>query len=232
MDFRQHWKLVFDELFSQGLSHGTIEPYATYSPWLDDVEFNQLLKQVMSHTLVDVYRLWELKQLSKDCHLVPGDILEVGVWRGGSGAILCAMSPQKKVWLADTFHGVVNQSEIDLSYNGGEHSDTSEEIVLSLLSKLELENFEICKGVFPDDTGQLIPKLLSFVHIDVDVYESAKAIWFFVENRVSIGGIVVFDDYGFSSTSGVTLFVNEIRANPNYKFVYNLNGHAIFIRIY
>jgi O-methyltransferase len=142
------------------------------------------------------------------------------------------MSPNKKVWLADTFQGVVNQSKMDLSYNGGEHSDTSKEIVLSLMHKLRLENFETCKGVFPDETGHLIPKVLSFVHIDVDVYESAKAIWFFVENRVSIGGVVVFDDYGFSSTSGVTLFVNEIRANPKYRFVYNLNGHAIFIRIY
>lgn len=232
MDFRQHWKLVFEELFAQGISHGTIEPYATYSPWLDDVEFNTLLKQVANHTLVDVYRLWELKQIAKDCHSILGDILEVGVWRGGSGAILCAVSPEKKVWLADTFHGVVNQSEINLSYNGGEHSDTSEEIVLSLMHKLSLENFEICKGVFPDETGHLIPKSLSFVHIDVDVYESAKQIWFFVENKVSIGGVVVFDDYGFSSTSGVTLFVNEIHTNPKYKFIYNLNGHAIFIRIH
>jgi O-methyltransferase len=231
MSFRDHWRTVELNLRKRGLYHSTIETYATYSPWLGDKEFTALIQQIADSTLVDVYRLWELSQLAQQVADVPGDVLEVGVWRGGTGAILTSSLPMKKVWLADTFTGIVNESDLDLSYNGGEHSDTSVDVVETLLDSMNLNNYKICKGVFPTETGFLIPGELSFVHIDVDVYESAKQIWDFVISRLSSGGLVVFDDYGFSSTDGVTTFVNEIRKLPGYRFVYNLNGHGIFLKL-
>ena len=231
MNFRDHWRAVEKELLARGLSHSTIEPFATYSPWLNDLPFQSLVEKIQGFTLVDIYRLWELKSLLTSSNRVEGDILEVGVWRGGTGALLCKFSPHKKVWLADTFIGIVKDGDRDLSYNGGEHADTSFETVEELMSSLKLVNFELLKGVFPDDTGNFIPKVLSLVHIDVDVYESAKQIWNFVHHRLAVGGVIVFDDYGFSSTDGVTSFVNEIRELDNFFFLYNLNGHAIFVKI-
>ena len=231
MNFRDHWRAVEKELLERGLSHSTIEPFATYSPWLNDQPFQSLVEKIQDFTLVDIYRLWELKSLLTSSNRVEGDILEVGVWRGGTGALLCKYSPNKKVWLADTFIGIVKEGEMDLSYNGGEHADTSREIVEGLMSSLKLVNFELLKGVFPDDTGNFIPEVLSLVHIDVDVYESAKQIWNFVHHRLAVGGVIVFDDYGFSSTDGVTSFVNEISELDNFFFLYNLNGHAIFVKI-
>ena len=230
MDFRDHWRAVQKDLQARGLFHSTIEPYATYSPWLNDQPFQELLSKIQNFSLVDVYRLYELKSICLSINRVDGDILEVGVWRGGTGALLCSFSPDKSVFLADTFEGIVKDGDRDLSYNGGEHADTSSEIVRSLLSSMKLTNFDILQGVFPDDTGHLIPEILSMVHIDVDVYESAKQIWDFVNHRVAVGGVIVFDDYGFSSTDGVTSFVNEIKDLDNYFFLYNLNGHAVFLK--
>ncbi len=231
MDFREHWKLVRDDLASRGFTHETINTYATYAPWLMDEEFNRLLEQVKGYTLIDVYRLWELYEISKMCQEIPGDVLEVGVWRGGSGAILTNNLPNKLIYLADTYAGVINQSDSDFSYNGGEHSDTSTTIVEELLGSIGLRNYALLQGEFPKETGHLIPDSLYFVHIDVDVYDSARQIWDFIKNRISLGGFVVFDDYGFSSTDGVTKLVNEIRTTKDFKFIYNLNGHAILIRI-
>ena len=76
----------------------------------------------------------------------------------------------------------------------------------------------------------MVSTKLSMVHIDVDVYSSAKAVWDWVQPYLSIGSVVVFDDFGFISCSGVTKFVNEIRESPSYFYLHNLNGHAVFIK--
>jgi len=49
--------------------------------------------------------------------------------------------------------------------------------------------------------------------------------------RLPIGAKIVFDDYGFYESGGITRLVNEMRESlDSFDFVYNLNGHAIFIR--
>ena len=46
-----------------------------------------------------------------------------------------------------------------------------------------------------------------------------------------VGDCIVFDDYGFKSYNGITKFVNEQRMLANRIILYNLNGHAIMIKI-
>ncbi|MBK7322751.1 MAG: hypothetical protein IPI82_09975 [Candidatus Microthrix sp.] len=58
---------------------------------------------------------------------LPGDVLEVGVWRGGTGACWrsrSASSAWTPVILADTFRGVVGPVTRTRGI-GGEHADTS-----------------------------------------------------------------------------------------------------------
>jgi len=102
--------------------HHRVLPHATYSPWLMDSDFQAVYQQIKNHTLVDVYRCYELWTLGQQMKLVPGDFLEVGVWRGGTGALLASCVkpfPEKQVFLADTFAGVVKAGEDDTFYTGG-----------------------------------------------------------------------------------------------------------------
>ena len=138
------------------------------------------------------------------------------------------------IYLCDTFFGVVKAGEKDGSYIGGEHADASREIVEDLLGSLGVEpgQVEILEGIFPEDTGHLVQEQkFRFCHIDVDVYQSAKDVLEFVWPRLIPGGIVVFDDYGFSGTDGVTKLVNEMFSRPDRLVLYNLNGHAVLIKI-
>lgn len=96
MSFGDHWRSVEVSLIARGLAHFTIEPHATYWRWLKDKDFQTLLHQIQNKPLVDVYRLWELIQLSENSAPVTGDVLEAGVWRGGSGALLCAFNAGKE----------------------------------------------------------------------------------------------------------------------------------------
>ena len=212
--------------------HHQIETWATYAPWVNDKTFQEILQNVNAHTLVDQNRMWELWTLAHQSLEIDGDFLEVGVWRGGSGALLCkaAEGSGKKVFLADTFEGVVKASAQDTKYKGGEHADTSLGIVLDLLSNLAISNGITLKGVFPEDTGFQISKTLAFVHVDVDVYQSAKEVVSFIVPLLSPNGIVVFDDYGFFGCEGVTQLVNELKDQEMWTFIHNINGHAILIK--
>lgn len=74
-------------------------------------------------------------------------------------------------------------------------------------------------------------KTYRFVHIDVDAYQSAKDIFNYIWNSMEIGGIVIFDDYGFTTTRGVALMLDEIMNSiQDGIFAENINGHGIFIK--
>ena len=212
--------------------HHRILPYATHAPWINDAEFLALYKKIKDFTLVDLYRCYELWTLAKQSMKLEGAILEVGVWRGGTGAILAeaAKLSNKKIYLADTFSGVVKAGANDTIYKGGEHSDTSLCLVADLMSSLSLQNVHLLEGVFPEQTSNLIEGNISMLHCDVDVYSSARDIVEWSLPRMSAGSILVFDDYGFYGCEGVTKYCNELAAREDLIFTHNLNGHAIFFK--
>ena len=206
-----------------------------YSPWASDKKFNQTFDVVKENTLVDKYRCYELWQLIGQVKNVEGAILEVGVWRGGTGAILAKSAQMHEikdpVYLCDTFEGVVKTSKADPDYHGGEHSDTTEDTVVRLLRKMQLKHAKTLKGIFPEDTqSQIKEKKFRFCHIDVDVYQSAKDVLDWVWPKLSKNGVVVFDDYSFETTKGVQKLVSEEVKKKQPFFIHNLNGHAIFIK--
>ena len=135
-------------------------------------------------------------------------------------------------YLCDTFEGVVKTGKNDTYYRGREHADSSqEEVELFFKKVLKIKNYKILKGVFPDETGRLIEKKqFKFCHIDVDTYQGAKDIYKWVWPKLVVGGIIIFDDYGFASTDGVMKMVNEERCKEDRVVIHNLNGHGIIIK--
>ncbi len=195
--------------------YGVVEPVANYRPWDTDAAFSEVYDLVREHTMVDVYRLWTLWTLAGQVPM--GDLLEIGSWRGGSGTTIARAIGRRadgapgQLYLADTFAGVVKAGERDTYYTGGEHANTSPEIVRELLRNAGVEGVELLVGIFPDDSGHAIDqKRLSLCHIDVDVYQSARDCFEWAWPRMVSGGVVVFDDYGFYGCEGVTTYVEEI----------------------
>ncbi|MFA5040303.1 MAG: TylF/MycF/NovP-related O-methyltransferase [Bdellovibrionales bacterium] len=226
------WSLVT----KASVCHSVIITSASYSPWGDDVEFLSVYDIIRGNTLVDLYRCYELWSLVRQMASVEGDILEIGVWRGGSGCLMAkraqAVAPSKKVFLCDTFEGVVKASEHDTKYIGGEHSDTSVDTVLGLAGKAGVNNIEVLKGMFPEKTAHLIAdRKFCLCHIDVDVYESARDIANWVWPRISVGGCLIFDDYGFPTCDGIRRYVDETFPRTGSLFIHNLNGHAVIIKM-
>lgn len=217
-------------------TYESVLPVATYAPWLSDRSFSDTYRIIKDYTLVDRYRCYELWQLVEESAKLNGALIEIGVWRGGSGALIAKNARlngiKDRVYLCDTFSGVVKAGERDSSYKGGEHSDASRENVEKVINKLKLDNIKILIGIFPEETGKLVTdKVFRFCHIDVDVYQSAKDIVGWLWPRLAIGGMVVFDDYGFQRCAGITRFVNEERSRKDRLVIHNLNGHAIMVKM-
>lgn len=223
--------------YAPDIRHAAVIPAASYSPWLSDAEFKATYEQIHAHTLVDRYRAYELWQLVEEVAELPdGDILEVGVWRGGTAAILAQKASlvgiTAPIYLCDTFKGVVKAGLRDGAYIGGEHADTTKQTVITLLRRMQLEqNVRILEGIFPDESAQEIEgRTFRLCHIDVDVYESAKHITEWIWPRLVTNGAIVYDDYGFHNCIGITQLVNEERMRPGRLVIHNLNGHAIVIK--
>lgn len=216
--------------------YAAVFPVTTYAPWLTDAGFRKVFAAIEPFTLVDQYRCYELWQLLAEVGHVPGSVLEVGTWRGGTGALLACRAEQLGrrgiTYLCDTFTGVVKAGSHDTTYKGGEHADATAIQVQQVLGRVGARRAELLTGIFPEETGHLIENQeFAFGHIDVDVYQSAADVLAWLWPRLAVGGLVVFDDYGFRSCDGITRLVNEHRGRPDARIIHNLNGHAVLVKV-
>lgn len=218
-------------------TYESILPNATYAPWLSDHSFNETYKTIENYTLVDKYRCYELWQLVAETTKLRGTLIEIGSWRGGSGALIAKKAKlvgiKDVIYLCDTFKGIVKAGVNDSSHKDSELSDTSEKIVEEIIHKLKIDNIKLLTGIFPDETSHFITeKEFRFCHIDVDVYQSARDSVEWLWPKLVIGGLIIFDDYGDERCNGITKFVNEERKKSDRLVFYNLNGHAIMIKLF
>lgn len=119
----------------------------------------------------------------------PGALVEVGVYQGGSAAVLYELAREqgRTLYLFDTFCGMPFAGPLD-GHRVGDFADTSVEQVRALCP-----HAEIVPGVFPAsivDTGPV-----AFVHADADQYQSTVDICQSFGPRMVPGGAMLFDDY-------------------------------------
>lgn len=228
--------------------YGLVEPVANYRPWDIDEGFHAVYELVREHTMVDVYRLWTLWYIGRQIgRSVGGDVLEIGSWRGGSGTLIARAiagaagargsadaTPARRIILADTFAGVVKAGERDTYYKGGEHANTSVDLVRGLLDRAGVPEVELLPGIFPEDRGdEIADRRFALCHIDVDVYQSARDSFEWAWPRMVSGGVVVFDDFGFYGCEGVTAYVHELASGMSDDrpvVIPSLSGQAIVTR--
>jgi len=124
------------------------------------------------------------------CEKLPGDMAEAGVYRGGSAAVMLAASRLKRLHLFDTFEGLPHA---EAGFSAGEYLGSDKD-VRDNLSQWP-NRIVLHKGLFPDSAIGLEQMRFSFVHLDLDLYDSTAAAleWFWP--RISSGGILLSHDY-------------------------------------
>ncbi|MGE0816675.1 MAG: TylF/MycF/NovP-related O-methyltransferase [Vicinamibacterales bacterium] len=123
---------------------------------------------------------------------LPGAIAEVGVFRGGTARVIGEAKGPRPLHLFDTFQGLPAPAEVDQGFAEGEYA-CGLDAVRAFLGGIPDVHFH--QGLFPA-TGEAVRDLtFSFVHLDVDLYQSTRDALAFFYPRMSVGGMLISHDY-------------------------------------
>jgi len=150
-------------------------------------------------TPLDAFSLCSIVKMQSN---LEGEMAEVGVYRGGSSKLICELKSDRKLHLFDTFEGLPQTSESDtisknIYWKTAQFSGTSLESVKKYLEKYD--NIFFYKGKFPDTAEHVKNSTFSFVHLDVDLYQSTLDCLQFFYPRLIKGGIILSHDYNADS---------------------------------
>jgi predicted O-methyltransferase YrrM len=173
---------------------------------------------------------------------IPGDIVECGVWKGGSMMAVAQRlnklgDHSRRLYLFDTFEGMTEPTEKDVVFYG------ADAITLLKESKKEDENSIWCYSPFQEVKNNLYsvgyenekihfiqgrveqtipnnaPEVISILRLDTDWYESTRHELVHLFPRLSSGGVLIIDDYGW--WKGARQATDEYIQENNIKILLN-----------
>ena len=163
---------------------------------------------------------------------IEGDIIEIGVWRGGAVMIILYKLLQlgitnRHVHLYDTFNGMTEASNEDICIDGRKATDkdvfdsvrceNSYEIVYQNVKNTgyPMEFVHFHKGDIRHVKLDDIPTKISLLRLDNDWYELYKFELPIFEPMVTYNGIVIIDDYNW--WNGCKKAVDDYIYGKNYE---------------
>jgi O-methyltransferase len=138
---------------------------------------------------------------------VPGDIIETGVWRGGSsifmrGVLKVHGVTDRSVWVCDSFEGLPPPepgfaADAGAIWHWWKPLSVSLEAVTANFARYGLLDDQVCfvKGWFKDTLPGLHDERWSLIRLDGDMYQSTIDALEHLYPRLSPGGYLVIDDY-------------------------------------
>jgi O-methyltransferase len=166
---------------------------------------------VDAETMVGMARLQNLQDCVTDVLRkgIPGDLVETGVWRGGSSIFMRAIlkaygDRQKVVWVADSFQGLPKPDGRYPQDAGDQHWRFAEVLAVSLEQvKSNFERYglldrqvEFLAGWFKDTLPAAPIQQISVLRLDGDMYSSTMDALVALYPKLSAGGYAIIDDYG------------------------------------
>ncbi|WP_321506223.1 TylF/MycF/NovP-related O-methyltransferase [uncultured Methanoregula sp.] len=159
-------------------------------------DFAKALKKIRAESdlLLEDIEAYHIHMAVRRTQKVPGDIAEVGVYKGGSAKIICLSKGDKTLHLFDTFEGLPQVDEIDMvwPFYEGKFAASFDGVKAYLGDN---PNVHFYKGIFPQTSDPVKDKTFSLVNLDVDCYESTKNCLEFFYPRLNPGGILISHDY-------------------------------------
>jgi O-methyltransferase len=200
-----------------------------------DEATQELCRFVRPYTMTSPERICVLRQALMHVvqHEIPGDIVECGVWKGGSmmaaartlqelGAI------ERNLHLFDTFDGMPEPGEKDVCFSGESAAELMsrsdqksslvwaysafEEVNRNLLSTgYPAERISFVKGKVEETIPTSAPAQIALLRLDTDWYESTYHELVHLYPRLSSGGVLIIDDYGYwkGARRAVDTYISE-----------------------
>ena len=184
---------------------------------------------VLADTMIGLKRLDNL-QFCVETVLrdgIPGDLIETGVWRGGScifmRSILMAYGvSNRRIFVASSFQGLPKPDKEKYPQDSPDKLFTvsylavSRESVESNFAKYGLLDKQVVflEGWFKDTLPTAPIEKLSVMRLDGDMYQSTMDVLTHLYPKLSIGGFCIIDDYGLP---GCRLAIDDFRKQQGVK---------------
>jgi macrocin-O-methyltransferase TylF-like protien len=177
----------------------------------------RIARLIRRNTMVGPERIQNLARLAQriEDDRLPGDVLECGVYKGGTAALLARSATHsslpRTLWLFDVFQGMPPATSAD-----GPEAPTwvgnlvsSPQRVQRLLRRVgaDLSRVRLVPGLFQDTFPSVRIPQIALLNIDADWYESVKLCLHTFYDSVVPGGFISLDDYG--AWPGCRLAVDE-----------------------
>lgn len=186
-----------------------------------DPVFIRLYEQCKPHSMTTMERLFALYEAVGYLvrNRIPGDIVECGVWKGGS-SMMAALAlahhgddGSRRIWLYDTFTGMPEPGPRDLKLDGGDvgakwRDGKAEGHNSWNYGPLDEVRANMARTGFPTERTMLVPgkvedtlmgkrpERIALLRLDTDFYESTKVELELLAPSIAPGGILIVDDYG------------------------------------
>jgi O-methyltransferase len=186
-----------------------------------DPDFVELYRRAAPFTMTSIERMYALYQAVRHIEAagIDGDIVECGVWRGGS-SLLAALTlralgnTSRTLWLYDTFEGMSEPTERDVAIDGERMPDvwdrhredhesgllcysTLDEVRSNMATaELPADRLRFVKGKVEDAIPGEVPERIALLRLDTDWYESTRHELDHLYPRLAPGGVLIIDDYG------------------------------------
>jgi len=198
---------------------------------------------LLAHTMVGLKRLNNLQMCIERviADQVPGDLIETGVWKGGStifmrGVLKAYGDTNRCVWVADSFQGLPPPNTKKYPDDAGDVHYTYDS--LRVTEARVRENFaaydllddrvKFLKGWFSDTLPSAPIEKLAVLRLDGDMYESTMDALESLYDKLSVGGYIIVDDYCIGSCrKAVTDFRNARSINEK---IIEIDGTGVYWR--
>jgi hypothetical protein len=135
-------------------------------------------------------------KFGSDAVTLRGAYLEMGVCTGRTINFIAALNPEQHIWGFDSFDGLPEEwTRTDLTFPQGSFRVNTEGWMPPVL-----HNVSLVKGMFHETLPQFKSEILkstpiAFLHVDCDIYASAKETFDQLANNIVPGTVIVFDEF-------------------------------------
>ena len=166
----------------------------------------QLVERVQPFTMTSPERILAMRSAVQHVcqHSVPGDIVECGVWRGGSTMVaaltLLEEGQTRTLHLFDTFTGMTAAGPEDGNTQGvpaGTFAVSADEVRANVLSTgYPADSVRLVVGPVEETLPANAPASIAVLRLDTDWYASTLHELRTLYPLLSPGGVLIVDDYG------------------------------------
>lgn len=181
-------------------------------------------------------RIMHCLNIMNHVRFIPGDVIELGVSIGTTtfplSDLMSEITPKKLLYACDTYTGLPYDEKIKNGFEMKKGECNGGSTFKQIMTIRQRKNIVMVEGLVEETLPLHLSKtIFCFAWIDMDLYEPTSFAYKFLENKMHVGGIMGFHDYGYVRCPGIKKIVDQEIDREKYKRVLLANNCMFLQRV-